>query len=163
MNLTLRRIVAPADAGSARELFQEYERSLGVSLCFQNFDQELQTLPGRYAPPRGGLWVAFVKDLPAGCVALRPFLDSHDAELKRLFVRPAHRGTGLGRHLLSIALDTARSLGFEGVRLDTLPSMTQAAGMYRRAGFVQCTPWNPNDPPGTLYFRLALRPSAAAV
>src|SRR5215203_1919803 len=84
------------DIDACRELFREYERSLGVSLCFQGFGRELAELPGAYAPPRGGLWLASVEEALAGCVALRP-LGEDEAEMKRLYVRPAHRGLGLGR------------------------------------------------------------------
>src|SRR5688572_11318658 len=94
----LREATSPDDVAACRDLFLEYQRGLGVSLCFQGFDAELAALPGDYAPPRGRLVLALAGGRPAGCVALRP-LFHRDAEMKRLFVRPQHRGAGLGRVL----------------------------------------------------------------
>ena len=137
------RAAAPADIPACRELFLEYEKSIGVSLCFQNFAAEVAGLPGDYAPPRGGLWLATADGAIAGCVALRPLAD-REAEIKRLYVRAAFRGLGLGRRLALLVIDTARSLGYERLRLDTLPSMTQAQQLYAELGFVDTAPYNDN-------------------
>jgi ribosomal protein S18 acetylase RimI-like enzyme len=120
------------------ELLREYEQAIGVSLCFQNFAAELAHLPGAYAPPRGQLIVASSAAGLVGCVALRPVAGDADlCELKRLYVRPAARGTGLGRRLTLAALDEARRLGYRRICLDTLVGMTQAQGLYRALGFHQ--------------------------
>src|SRR4051812_36150942 len=110
-------------------LFREYAWSLGVDLSFQHFEEEVAALPGDYAPPRGRLLLTC-----DGCVALRP-LTSDVCEMKRLYVRPDARGTGVGRALVQRVIDEARSIGYRAMRLDTLPSMTAAAAMYRTFGF----------------------------
>ena len=144
-----------ADVEQVRALFLEYQRSLGVSLCFQGFGAELASLPGAYAPPRGGLWIARIDDDIAGCVALRP-LGENDAELKRLYVRPAFRGRALGKALTTHALGFARSRGYAHVRLDTLPSMTEARKLYEQLGFVEVPAYYANPVPGVRYLALAL-------
>lgn len=154
------RIVA-AHAGpllaDARALFVEYAQSLDFSLCFQDFENELQTLPGAYAPPRGRLLVALVDGAPAGCVALRP--ESGDAaEMKRLFVRPGHRGLRLGRALAEAALAAAREEGYARVRLDTVPSsMAKAIALYEKLGFVDIAPYADNPVAGARFLERQLR------
>jgi ribosomal protein S18 acetylase RimI-like enzyme len=143
------------DIASCRELFVEYQQGLGVSLCFQGFDQELAGLPGDYAPPRGAMWLATVNDHAAGCVALRA-LDAHDAEMKRLYVRAAHRGLGLGHALAQLAIVRARELGYRRLRLDTLPAMADAQALYARLGFVDTAPYNDNPVPGVRFMALDL-------
>ncbi|MGZ5097908.1 MAG: GNAT family N-acetyltransferase [Usitatibacter sp.] len=144
-----------ADVAACRELFVEYQQGLGVSLCFQGFDRELAGLPGDYARPRGRLLVARVEGAPAGCVALRP-LGEADAEMKRLYVRPAYRGLDLGRVLALRAIAEARMLGYRTLRLDTLPSMTAAQNLYRQLGFVDTAPYNDNPIGGVRFLALAL-------
>src|ERR1044072_3247874 len=108
------------DIENARSLFEEYAAGLGISLCFQNFDQELTNLPGDYAAPDGRLLLAKEGDQLAGCIALRK-LEPGVCEMKRLFLRPAYRGKGLGRVLVDSIIDEARRLGYTHMRLDTLP------------------------------------------
>jgi GNAT superfamily N-acetyltransferase len=128
-----------------RTLFKEYEAGLGLSLCFQNFEKELANLPGDYAPPAGCLFLATEDDNGvAGCIALRA-LGPDVCEMKRLFVRPAYRGTGLGRVLVEAVLNEARRLGYRTMRLDTLPGrMDPAIALYRSVGFVEIAPYREN-------------------
>lgn len=139
----------------ARELFVEYAEQLGVDLCFQNFAEELATLPGAYAPPRGGVWLARVDGHDAGCVALRP-LDAQAAELKRMYVRRAWRGRGLGRRLGETAIGFARAAGYRAVCLDTLAGMTEALALYRSFGFRPTRAYCHNPLPDTVWMELEL-------
>jgi GNAT superfamily N-acetyltransferase len=136
-------------------LFAEYQRGLGVSLCFQGFDRELAVLPGDYAPPRGRLILALAGDRPAGCVALRP-LFHRDAEMKRLYVRAVHRGSGLGRVLADRIIAEARALGYETLKLDTLPQMHAAQRLYEKLGFRDTAPYNDNPVNGVRFMALTL-------
>ena len=146
-----------ADLAACRELLEEYKAGLGVSLCFQGFDRELAGLPGDYAPPQGGLWVAVADGELAGCVALRP-LAGDRAELKRLFVRPSHRGHELGRRLALHALASARGAGYREVMLDTLPQMASAQRLYESLGFRDCAAYNDNPVGGVRFMALAFAP-----
>jgi putative acetyltransferase len=129
------------DTEHARTLFHEYQVSVGISLCFQNFDQELANLPGDYAPPDGRLLLATEDDQVAGCIAMRK-LGPGICEMKRLFVCPAYRGTGLGRVMVNAIIDEARKLGYTHMRLDTLPGrMDKAIALYRSIGFVEIEPY----------------------
>jgi putative acetyltransferase len=128
------RATEPSQINHTRVLFVEYARTLEVDLCFQSFEKELAELPGGYAPPCGCLLLALDGDRPAGCVALRD-LGSGIAEMKRLYVRPEYRGQHLGRALVERIIGEARRVGYEKMRLDTLPSMKAAINMYRSLGF----------------------------
>lgn len=146
---------SPELTRTAKELFLEYASGLGVSLCFQNFDRELATLPGDYAPPAGGLLLAFEDVQAAGCVALRPISDG-TCEMKRLYVRPAFRGTGLGRRLATEIMRLGREIGYRTMRLDTLPSMRAAIDLYPSLGFRVIAPYR-NDPiAGIIYMEVDL-------
>lgn len=154
--LTLRQAESPAHIAQARELFLEYAESLGFSLCFQSFDQELAGLPGDYAPPDGRLLIGEYRGQLAGCVALHK-LESGICEMKRLYLRPQFRGKGLGRVLAETVVAEARAIGYRRMRLDTVePVMPNAVAMYRRLGFVEIEPYRPNPIEGALYMELGL-------
>ena len=146
------------DLGEVRRLFQAYAASLDFSLEFQGFDQELADLPGRYAPPAGRLLLARVDGAVAGCVAMRPF-DESVCEMKRLFVLPEVHGRGVGRRLANALIDEARSAGYTAMRLDTVPSMRSAIGLYESLGFRDIEPYTKNPIAGTRFLELHLRPT----
>src|SRR4029079_10264626 len=128
----------------ARELFEEYAAGLGINLCFQNFDNELATLPGAYVPPTGRLFLAVAGNDTAGCVALRKIADDV-CEMKRLYVRPEFRGTGLGHTLTEAIILAAGEIGYRRMRLDTLPGrMDRAIAMYCSVGFKEIGPYYSN-------------------
>jgi GNAT superfamily N-acetyltransferase len=145
----------PAQMQTARELFQEYADQLGVSLCFQGFARELADLPGAYAPPRGRLLLALADAQPVGCVALRPISDS-TCEMKRLFVRPAYRGTGLGRRLALRVIEEARLVGYQSMRLDTLQVLVPALKLYESLGFRPIPPYYETPLGETVFLELKL-------
>jgi ribosomal protein S18 acetylase RimI-like enzyme len=148
---------SPAEIAQARELFLEYAQSLGFSLCFQNFDQELASLPGHYAPPEGRLLLATYEDELAGCVALHQ-LEPGICEMKRLYLRPQFRGKGLGRILADTIIAEARQIGYHQMRLDTVgPVMKDAVAMYRKIGFQEIAPYCANPMAGALYMELDLQ------
>jgi putative acetyltransferase len=149
---------------AARELFLEYAGSLGFSLCFQSFDEEVATLPGRYAPPRGGLLLAYFDGRLAGCGAFRP-LDApqNTCEMKRLYTRPAFRGHGLGRSLATELMRTARNAGYTRMRLDTVAEqMREAVSLYRTLGFREIESYNDHPVAGTLFMEVSLGETATA-
>ena len=155
-SLSLVQAETPAQIAQARELFLEYAQSLGFSLCFQNFDDELAGLPGDYAPPEGRLLLAEYEGQLAACVALHK-LDGQNCEMKRLYLRPQFRGKGLGRALADRIIVEARQIGYKRMRLDTVgPVMKDAVAMYRKIGFREISPYRPNPMPGTLYMELLL-------
>ena len=153
--IPIREADGAADIGAARELFEEYARWLAVDLCFQNFAEELATLPGAYARPRGRLLLAGPAPQAVGCIALRP-LDAHAGEEKRLYVRPEARGTGLGARLASAVLEAAREIGYRELKLDTLEWMGEARTLYANLGFRECPAYYDNPLPGAVYMALTL-------
>lgn len=140
-----------SDVEEVRTLFREYAASLPFALDFQDFDRELDELPGAYAPPRGALLLA----RGAGCVGLRP-IDETTCEMKRLFVRPSARGTGLGRRLAEAVVAEARRVGYTHMRLDTVPQMDAAQSLYAQLGFREIAPYRSNPIPGALFLELEL-------
>ena len=141
---------------AARTLFQEYEAGLGISLCFQNFEQELKNLPGDYASPDGRLLLVVEDDELAGCIAMRKLSDGV-CEMKRLFVRPGYRASGLGRFLAESIIDEARQLGYTHMRLDTIPGkMDKAIALYLSLGFVEIEPYRENPVAGAKFMELKL-------
>jgi GNAT superfamily N-acetyltransferase len=149
------QVRAPADIACVRELFHEYAVAIGVDLEYQGFNAELAALPGQYAPPAGDLLLAKVNGEVAGCVALRA-LDQSTLEMKRLYVRPCIRGTGLGKRLVEAAITIARHNGYAQLRLDTLPSMASAQALYRTLGFIETAPYGTAFLPGTRFYVLPL-------
>lgn len=142
-----------------RLIFAEYADELGIDLCFQNFEAELEELPGEYSPPRGALILAWVDNVLAGCCALRQ-IDNVDypnaAEMKRLYVRKAFRCSGLGRYLAEMALDAARAADYHCVLLDTLDDMESARALYVDIGFAEIPPYYHNPVPGAHYLKVDL-------
>lgn len=157
--IALRSPTHAADLLAARNIFMEYATSLSVDLGFQDFSKELVDLPGEYTEPRGALLLAWVDGALAGCCALRPF-DTSDyanaAEMKRLYVRPAYRGLGLGRLLTEGILDSARAAGYHCVLLDTLDDMEAARALYEDLGFVEIPPYYHNPHAGAHYLKVDL-------
>ncbi len=152
MTLRIRPARGDADLKTAGALFLEYGESLNFDLCFQGFDKELATLPGNYAPPRGEIWLAGT----VGCVAVRP-LDDRDCEMKRLYVQPAARGTGLGRALADTAIQFAINGGYRSVKLDTIRGqMGTAVQMYQALGFRETAPYYANPVSGATFYSLDL-------
>lgn len=150
---------SPEELDATRELFREYAQGLGVDLCFQGFDDELLSLPGDYAAPDGTLLLARVGGAVAGCCALRPLLACdypNAAEMKRLYVRKAFRGFGLGRRLAEAILDAARQGGYACVLLDTLDDMEAARALYEELGFEAIEPYYHNPIPGAHYLKVDL-------
>ncbi len=154
--IDLLQATLPEHIEDARSLFLEYGRSLGFSLCFQSFDEELKNLPGAYGPPSGRLLLARYREHAAGCIALRK-LEAGICEMKRLYVRPEDRGRGLGRLLVERLIAEARAIGYERMRLDTIESaMKDAVALYRRIGFKKIPPYSAVPIESALWMELLL-------
>ena len=147
--------VTEADYREARALLHEYEVEIEVDLCFQGFEQELETLERVYGPPGGRFFLLRQGERAAGCVAVRD-LGGGICELKRLFLRPGFRGKGLGRKCAERIVQTARDMGYAAVRLDTLPSMDAAIALYRSMGFTEIAGYTENPCEGALFMELRL-------
>jgi ribosomal protein S18 acetylase RimI-like enzyme len=153
--MIIREAEGSEDIATVRRLFLEYADSLGFDLCFQDFDRELGELPGAYAPPGGALLLAYDDDCPVGCVAMRG-IGEGICEMKRLYVRPAHRGRGTGRALAGRIVDAARAAGYRAMRLDTIETMREAIALYRSMGFMDTSPYRHNPICGAVYLELDL-------
>lgn len=154
--MNLIQVESNEEVQKARLLFEEYAAWLGFNLCFQNFDKELAELPGDYAPPNGRLLLAVENNQVEGCVALRK-IGEGIGEMKRLYVRPAFRGKGLGRTLTETIIEAARELGYRQLRLDTLPGkMDRAITMYRSLGFEDIDRYYDNPYEAAAFMELAL-------
>lgn len=154
---TILPVATGAHLSATVRLFRDYEASLDTDLCFQDFEAEVASLPGKYAPPNGALLIAQSPDGEAvGCVALRPVEVDSACEMKRLYVAPAGRGQGVGNALMRSVIDEAKRIGYREMRLDTLPSMTTAQAMYRDAGFVSIAPYYDTPVGGTVFMALDL-------
>ena len=153
----IRQATTTDDIERARALFVEYAQWLEVDLCFQGFAEELKALPGAYAPPRGRLLLAGTAHDAFACIALRPLDDAGLAEVKRLYVQPAHRGEHWGYRLAEKLIAEARAIGYRELKLDTLEWMTPARALYASLGFRQCDAYYDNPLPGVVYMRLELK------
>ncbi len=153
--LTIFRAQSDDDLREIRALFLEYQRWLNLDLCFQGFDEELEKLPGRYAPPKGSLLLARYDDSIVGCVAMRPQAVGI-CEMKRLFVRPAWHGHGIGRKLASDIVTMAREAGYEKMRLDTLDTLDKALLLYGSMGFREISAYCHNPLDSVKYLELVL-------
>lgn len=146
----------PADTDAVRAILREYAQSLGFELCFQGFEQELATLPGRYTPPTGRLLIIRGNPDLAGIIALRD-LGSGSCEMKRLYVRPAHRGRDLGRLLTESLISEARIAGYRSMKLDTVAQMADAQRLYESMGFRDIPPYYDNPIKGARFMELSLQ------
>ncbi len=148
--------IAPEQIETIRTLFTEYQRWLNFSLCFQGFDQELAQLPGKYAKPKGRLYIAEYDSKTAGCIALRPMKDEGVCEMKRLFVREEFRGRGIGKILVEKILSDAKETGYHMMRLDTLQRMETARALYKKLGFAVIPAYYNNPMDEVVYMELKL-------
>ena len=156
----IRAATSHADYATARALFEEYAAEIEIDLCFQNFAAELDSLASMYSQPGGALLIAEVDNVVAGCVALRPFREDI-CEMKRMYVRPAFRGRGLGQQLAVSIVHAARDLGYREMVLDTLASMRAATALYTSMGFTQAEAYYSNPLPNVRYFALDLTAPAS--
>ena len=159
MNVTLRTLTANDTEAleQVRQYFRNYAAWLGVDLSYQNFDQEMASLPGAYAEPQGRLFFAEVAGRPAGCVGVRPLPDSEGVcEMKRLYVTPEERGHGVGARLAMAAIKAAKEIGYRKILLDTLPNMRMAVKLYRELGFTEAPNYYQTPVEGTMFMALDL-------
>lgn len=145
----------PEQIGQVRALFEEYWASFGFTPCFQGFGEELASLPGAYAPPAGRLLLAWEDGVAAGCAAFRP-LTGKRCEAKRLYVRPAFRGKGIGRALMEALIGEARASGYQELLGDTMPAMQDALSLYERMGFERTAPYLEQPTEGAICIRYPL-------
>ncbi|HEX4750358.1 MAG TPA: GNAT family N-acetyltransferase [Bryobacteraceae bacterium] len=148
-------VAARSEIVAAQSLFREYWESFGFSPCFQNFADEVASLPGKYALPSGRLGLGLIDDEAVGCVALRQ-VDAHRCEAKRLYVRNQFRGRGFGEQLLAWIIAEARAAGYRELVGDTMPYMDRALAMYDRFGFIRTEPYSLDPTPGAIYLTLRL-------
>lgn len=141
---------------AVRELFREYHEFLNADLCFQSFEEELNSLPGKYVQPDGKILIGLLDKKIVGCVAVRR-LEETVCEMKRLYVRPETRGTGLGRKLTEQIIEAARDLGYQTMRLDTLDRLSEAMNLYEKLGFRKTVAYYKNPLSGVIYWELDLK------
>lgn len=146
---------SPDEYATGKQLFLEYAQSLDFNLCFQGFEQELADIEAQYGAPAGCLLLVQNGDTAIGCAGVRRWQEGI-AELKRMYLRPAARGSGMGKHLLDHAIEQARRLGYQSIRLDTLPTMEAAIALYRNAGFEEIPAYRENPFEATLYLEKQL-------
>lgn len=154
--ITIIDATVPERIPTVRNLFIEYQRWLNFSLCFQGFDKELAELPGKYAPPKGRIYIATVAENIAGCIAVRPMDEKGICEMKRLFVREEFRGLGIGRLLAERIIADARQIGYRTMRLDTLQRMETARALYTTLGFNVIPAYYDNPMEEVVYMELHL-------
>jgi len=154
--MIIKQAQTTSEIEAIRTLFRQYEELLAVDLCFQRFEEELSSLPGKYSLPEGDLLIAFDGEKAVGCVAVRKLNDGV-CEMKRLFVKPEARRNGLGRKLATQIIAIARELGYEMMRLDTLVKLTEALDLYQTLGFRKTAPYYENPLPGVIYLELDLK------
>jgi len=157
-DFSLRLAASPSDIAAVRELWREYWKSIDLPDDFQGFGEELKSLPGVYGADGGALLIAESTPggTPAGTIALRR-LNQSAGEVKRLYLRPAFRGKGLGRYLLEQVIERARAIGYEALYADTLPSMKDALSLYERLGFTRVEAYAKHPTPGAIFMKLQLR------
>jgi ribosomal protein S18 acetylase RimI-like enzyme len=155
MTIHVKEVQGSSDLDAVRILFREYANSLAFDLSFQDFEKELESLPGRYAFPEGCLLIAKNQEGIVGCGAVRK-IDNGVCEMKRLFVRSEYRGTGIGRRLAMEIIRIAIRSGYSHMRLDTTPSMNEATSLYRSLGFYDIEPYCYNPVPGAVFLELDL-------
>lgn len=155
VRIAIEPAATPEALAAVRGLIEEYQRSLGLDLEFQGFSHELEHLGEMYGPPDGALYLATLDGVAVGCVGMRRF-DATCCEMKRLYVRPAGRGHGLGRALAVRAMDAGRAAGYAAMRLDTLPSMHDAQALYERLGFRDVAAYRANPVAGTRFLEATL-------
>lgn len=153
--LKLENVIEGENLAEIHNLFLEYQRAIGIDLCFQNFEQELASLPGDYAPPDGRLLLVWYDSKVAGCVALRK-IEEGVCEMKRMYVRPESRGKGLGRKLAVAIIEEALKIGYKKMKLDTLPVMKEAIALYQSLGFKESGAYRYNPVAGAMYMELEL-------
>lgn len=152
------QVTTKAHINESKTLFLEYSNWLGELFCFQGFDEELAALPGKYAPPEGRLYLVISRGAPAGCIAMRKIADGI-CEMKRLYLRPGARGLGIGKKLVELVISDAKNIGYNKMRLDTLPDkMKEAQKLYKSTGFYEIKPYYNNPIEGVVYMELELNP-----
>jgi ribosomal protein S18 acetylase RimI-like enzyme len=158
-SFTISTLESPDDLKDAIFLFEEYAKSLGIDLSFQDFASEMASMPGKYAPPNGSLLLARVNMTVAaiGCVGLRPLGSNGVCEMKRLYVEPSGRGLGVGKALAVAVIEEAKRLGYNAMRLDTLPTMVSARKLYKSLGFREISPYYDTPIQGTIFLELSLQ------
>lgn len=153
--MNIKVISAMNQLDEIRQLFREYANSLEIDLCFQDFEEELKSLPGKYSEPDGRLYIAYLDDKVVGCIALRRY-DDIRAELKRLFVRNGYRGLGISKRLIQRIIQDALDIGYHSILLDTLDTMKPAISLYTSIGFKEIESYYDNPIEGAKYFELNL-------